>query len=31
LRSQTSPKMLSTIRGKKISDIVQKREAKWWN
>ena len=28
LRSQNSPKILSAIRGKKISDIVQKREAK---
>ena len=28
LRSQTSPKILSAIRGKKISDIVLKREAK---
>ena len=28
LRSQSSPKILSTIRGKKISDIVLKREAK---
>ena len=28
LRSQNSPKILSVIRGKKISDIVQKREAK---
>ena len=27
LRSQNSPKILSAIRGKKISDIVQKREA----
>ena len=26
LRSQSSPKILSTIRGKKISDIVLKRE-----
>ena len=28
LRSQNSPKILSAIRGKKISDIVFKREAK---
>ena len=28
LKSQNSPKILSTIRGKKISDIVSKREAK---
>ena len=28
LRSQNSPKILSAIRGKKISDIVLKREAK---
>ena len=28
LRSQSSPKLLSAIRGKKISDIVLKREAK---
>ena len=28
LKSQNSPKILSTIRGKKISDIVLKREAK---
>ena len=28
LKSQTSPKILSAIRGKKISDIVLKREAK---
>ena len=28
LKSQTSPKILSNIRGKKISDIVLKREAK---
>ena len=27
LKSQNSPKILSAIRGKKISDIVQKREA----
>ena len=27
LKSQVSPKILSAIRGKKISDIVQKREA----
>jgi small subunit ribosomal protein S5 len=27
LKSQSSPKILSAIRGKKISDIVQKREA----
>ena len=26
LASQSSPKILSTIRGKKISDIIQKRE-----
>ena len=31
LKSQNSPKILSTIRGKKISDIVLKREAKQWN
>ena len=30
LRSQNSPKILSAIRGKKISDIVLKREAKQW-
>ena len=30
LRSQISPKLLSSIRGKKISEIVQKRETKWW-
>ncbi len=29
LQSQTSPKNLSNIRGKKISEIVQKRESKW--
>ena len=28
LKSQNSPKILSAIRGKKISDIVLKREAK---
>ena len=28
LQSQTSPKNLSNIRGKKISEIVQKRESK---
>ena len=28
LRSQVSPKLLSSIRGKKISEIVQKREVK---
>ena len=28
LKSQSSPKLLSAIRGKKISDIVLKREAK---
>jgi len=28
LKSQSSPKLLSSIRGKKISDIVQKRETK---
>ena len=28
LRSQNSPKILSAIRGKKISDIILKREAK---
>ena len=28
LKSQNSPKILSAIRGKKISDIVMKREAK---
>jgi small subunit ribosomal protein S5 len=28
LKSQSSPKLLSSIRGKKISDIVLKREAK---
>ena len=28
LQSQNSPKILSAIRGKKISDIVQKRESK---
>ena len=28
LKSQISPKILSNIRGKKISDIVSKREAK---
>ena len=28
LKSQSSPKILSAIRGKKISDIVEKREAK---
>ena len=28
LRSQISPKLLSSIRGKKISEIVQKRETK---
>ena len=28
LRSQISPKILSSIRGKKISDIILKREAK---
>ena len=28
LKSQNSPKLLSAIRGKKISDIVLKREAK---
>ena len=28
LTSQSSPKFLSSIRGKKISDIVLKREAK---
>ena len=28
LKSQGSPKILSAIRGKKISDIVLKREAK---
>ena len=28
LKSQTSPKILSSIRGKKISDIILKREAK---
>ena len=28
LKSQNSPKTLSVIRGKKISDIVSKREAK---
>ena len=28
LRSQNSPKLLSAIRGKKISDIILKREAK---
>ena len=27
LRSQNSPKILSTIRGKKISDIISKRES----
>ncbi len=31
LKSQNSPKILSAIRGKKISDIVLKREAKQWN
>ena len=31
LKSQNSPKILSSIRGKKISDIIIKREAKWWN
>tara|TARA_B100000674_G_C37376018_1_gene705293 strand:+ start:97 stop:600 length:504 start_codon:yes stop_codon:yes gene_type:complete len=28
LRNQSSPKYLSTIRGKKISEIIKKREAK---
>ena len=28
LKSQNSPKILSAIRGKKISDIIQKRETK---
>ena len=28
LRSQISPKILSSIRGKKISEIVQKKENK---
>ena len=28
LRSQNSPKILSNIRGKKIAEIVQKREAR---
>ena len=28
LKSQNSPKILSAIRGKKISDIISKREAK---
>ena len=28
LKSQNSPKLLSSIRGKKISDLVLKREAK---
>ena len=28
LKSQNSPKILSAIRGKKISDIIHKREAK---
>jgi hypothetical protein len=31
LKSQNSPKILSAIRGKKISDIVLKRETKQWN
>ena len=31
LKSQNSPKILSAIRGKKISDIVLKREAKQWS
>ena len=31
LRSQVSPKLLSSIRGKKISEIISKRENKWWN
>lgn len=30
LKSQNSPKILSAIRGKKISDIIQKREALKW-
>ena len=28
LKSQSSPKLLAAIRGKKISDVVLKREAK---
>ena len=28
LQSQTSPKILSNIRGKRIGEIVQKRESK---
>ena len=31
LKSQNSPKILSAIRGKKIADIILKREAKQWN
>ena len=31
LRSQISPKLLSSIRGKKISEIILKREQKKWN
>ena len=27
LRSQTSPKLISAIRGKKISEIISKRES----
>ena len=30
LLSQSSPKILSAIRGKKISDIIQKRESNQW-
>ena len=30
LKSQNSPKILSTIRGKKISEIILKRESKKW-
>ena len=29
LKSQVSPKLLSSIRGKKISEIIKKRELKW--
>ena len=29
LKSQSSPKYLSALRGKKISEIIRKRETKW--
>ena len=31
LSTQMSPKYLSDVRGKKISEIISKRESIWWN